>query len=198
MSASLILIIILVLISLDFVIDQGLKYLNLKNSSPALPDELRGIYDEEKYVKSIAYQKENTRLSFLSSTLSFLISFIMILTGAFGWVDSWVRSWMHIDYFIPLAFFGVLIIAVDIISFPFQWYRTFVIEEKYGFNKTTVKTFIIDKIKGYLLGGLIGGGLLLLLIYLINSLGAQFWIWFLLVIVGFILFTNMFLLSKEN
>ena len=86
-------------------------------------------------------------------------------------------------------------IASDILSLPFQWYSTFVIEEKYGFNKTTVKTFILDKLKGYLLGAVIGGGLLSLLIYLVQSIGADFWIWFSLMAAAFVLFINMFYTS---
>ena len=74
-------------------------------------------------------------------------------------------------------------------------YSTFIIEEKYGFNKTTVKTFILDKLKGYLLGAVIGGGLLSLLIYLVQSIGADFWIWFSLIAAAFVLFINMFYTS---
>ncbi len=82
--------------------------------------------------------------------------------------------------------------ASDILTIPFQWYSTFVIEEKYGFNKTTVKTFISDKLKGYMLGALIGGGLLGAMIYLVNTIGPNFWIWFAILATAFMLFMNMF------
>ena len=86
-------------------------------------------------------------------------------------------------------------IVSDLLTIPFQWYGTFVIEEKYGFNKTTVKTFITDKLKGYVLGALIGGAMLSVLIYLINSIGPDFWMWFGILAATFILFVNMFYTS---
>jgi STE24 endopeptidase len=119
----------------------------------------------------------------------------MLVTGGFGWLDSFLRPNFHNEIMLALAFFGTLMVASDIISLPFQWYSTFVIEEKYGFNKTTVKTFITDKLKGYLLAAILGGGLLSLLIYLIELLGADFWIWFALIASAFILFMNMFYTS---
>jgi STE24 endopeptidase len=86
-------------------------------------------------------------------------------------------------------------LALDILTIPFQLHSTFVIEEKYGFNKTTTKTFIADKLKGYLLTGLIGGALISVLIYLIQSIGPSFWIWFAGIASLFILFVNMFYTS---
>src|SRR5690606_3726400 len=81
------------------------------------------------------------------------------------------------------------------LTLPFQWYATFVIEERYGFNRTTLQTFITDKLKGYLLAALIGGGLLALLIYLVRAIGPDFWIWFALIASAFIVFMNMFYTS---
>jgi STE24 endopeptidase len=78
------------------------------------------------------------------------------------------RPYVQHEILLALAFFGVLMFASDILTLPFQWYSTFVIEEKYGFNKTTVKTFVTDKLKGYLIGAILGGGILSLLIYLIE------------------------------
>lgn len=92
-------------------------------------------------------------------------------------------------------FFGVVGLASDILTLPFQWYATFVIEERYGFNRTTLQTFITDKLKGYLLAALIGGGLLALLIYLVRAIGPDFWIWFALIASAFIVFMNMFYTS---
>src|SRR5258706_9610439 len=96
---------------------------------------------------------------------------------------------------LALAVFGLLALASDVITIPFQWYSVFVIEEKYGFNKTSTKTFIADKLKGYLLSAVIGGLLLSVLIYLIEKIGLGFWIWFALIAAGFILLANLFYTS---
>jgi STE24 endopeptidase len=160
-----------------------------------VPAEIQDFYDTEKYYKSIAYQKEQSRFSFISSAFSFILSFGMLLFGGFGFIDSWLRPFIENQIILALVFFGVIMIVSDIISIPFQWYSTFVIEEKYGFNKTTAKTFILDKLKGYVLGAVIGGALLSVLIYLVNSIGPDFWIWFGLIAATFILFVNMFYTS---
>jgi STE24 endopeptidase len=119
----------------------------------------------------------------------------MLLMGGFGWLDGILRNIVQNEIVLALAFFGVIMIVSDIITLPFQWHRTFVIEEKYGFNKTTMKLFIIDKLKGYILGALIGGALLSVLIYLVQVIGPDFWIWFALIACTFMLLMNMFYAS---
>lgn len=195
MKPETILVLILVISVATYVFDQVLDYLNLKAQRKDIPAEIADFYDVEKYQKSLAYQKEQTRFSFLSSGFSFIISIAMLALGGFGWIDSLLRPFIGNEIILALAFFGIIMIASDILSLPFQWHATFVIEEKYGFNKTTIRTFILDKIKGYLLGALVGGALLALLIYLVNTLGHTFWIWFGLVAAAFILFMNMFYTS---
>lgn len=195
MTPEVILYIILGISLISYLFDQALDYLNLKALKPEVPSEIKDFYDAEKYHKSIAYQKEQSRFSFISSAFSFILSFGMLLLGGFGLVDSWLRPVIENQIVLALVFFGVIMIVSDVISIPFQWYSTFVIEEKYGFNKTTAKTFILDKLKGYVLGAVIGGALVSVLIYLINSIGPNFWIWFGLIAAAFILFVNMFYTS---
>lgn len=195
MTPEVILYIILGISLISYLFDQALDYLNLKALKPEVPSEIKDFYDTEKYHKSIAYQKEQSRFSFISSAFSFILSFGMLLLGGFGLVDSWLRPVIENQIVLALVFFGVIMIVSDVISIPFQWYSTFVIEEKYGFNKTTAKTFILDKLKGYVLGAVIGGALVSVLIYLVNSIGPNFWIWFGLIAAAFILFVNMFYTS---
>jgi len=116
----------------------------------------------------------------------------MLLFGGFGWTDALLRPYFSHEIPLALGFFAVIIIGSDLLTLPFQWHSTFGIEEKYGFNKTTVKTFVMDKLKGYLLGSLIGGALLALLIFSINRIGPGFWVWFGLMAAAFVLFMNMF------
>lgn len=195
MNPQSILYLILGISLISYLFDQTLDYLNLKALKPEVPAEIQDFYNTEKYHKSIAYQKEQSRFSFISSAFSFILSFGMLLLGGFGFVDSWLRPLIENQIVLALVFFGVIMIVSDIISIPFQWYSTFVIEEKYGFNKTTAKTFILDKLKGYVLGAVIGGALVSILIYLVNSIGPDFWIWFGLIAATFILFVNMFYTS---
>ncbi len=190
-----ILIIILIIVSISYVFDQFLDYLNLKSQRTDLPDDIAAFYDREKYLKSLAYHKELAKFSFFTSAFSFVLSLTMLLLGGFGWLDQLLRGYIENEIILALAFFGVLMIASDILTIPFQWYSTFVIEEKYGFNKTTVKTFVFDKIKGYVLSAVIGGLLISILIYLIQYIGPNFWIWFALIAAAFILLVNMFYTS---
>ncbi|MCK5371377.1 MAG: M48 family metallopeptidase, partial [Cyclobacteriaceae bacterium] len=158
-------------------------------------DEVKGIYDEEKYKKSISYARANNKFGLLTSSFSFILSFVLLATGFFGWFDQKVHGFIVTEELVSLAFFGLLFLASDILNIPFQLYDTFVIEEKFGFNKTTSKTFILDKLKGYVLAGVIGGLILFVLLKLINLFGPDFWIYFWIVISVFILFINMFYTS---
>jgi len=192
MEAKSILILLLVILSFDFVFNKVLEFLNIKSMREELPDEVKDIYDEEKYKKSIAYAKANNKFGLLTSTFSFVLSFILLATGFFGWFDQQVHGFISTEEFVSLAFFGLLFLASDFLNIPFQLYDTFVIEEKFGFNKTTPKTFILDKLKGYLLAAIIGGLILFILLKLINAFGPNFWIYFWIVVSAFILFMNMF------
>lgn len=195
MNEQIIFTLILIIVTFDFLLERVLAYLNRKNSKKPIPEELKGIYNEEKYAKSQAYQLENSIFSSVASTFSFVLLFLAIYLGWFGMIDKWIRTFSPFDMLTPLIFFGVLFLISDIIGTPFDLYRTFVIEEKYGFNKTTVKTYLLDKVKGYLLAIIIGGLLLIVLLYLITTLGSDFWIYFWAVVTLFVLVMNMFYTS---
>jgi STE24 endopeptidase len=195
MAPHSILIIIIAILALSYVFDQLLDYVNLRSQQEDIPNEIAGFYDRTKYLQSLAYHRELTYFSFITSAFSFLLSLGMLLFGGFGWLDQLLRVYFHNDIALALAFFGLLTIASDILTIPFQIYSTFVIEEKYGFNKTTPKIFIMDKLKGYLLSALIGGPLISILIYLIQSIGPNFWMWFALIAAAFVLLANMFYTS---
>lgn len=195
MTPQTILIIILAITVVSYLFDQWLDYINLNAQRAEIPREVEGFYDADKYLKSLAYHRETTRFGFLTSAFGTLLTLLMLIFHGFGWLDGLLRPVVNNEILLALSFFGTLMLASDILTIPFQLYSTFVIEEKYGFNKTTIKTFIADKLKGYLLGGLVGGALLSLLIWLMQSLGSFFWIWFALIAAGFILFVNLFYTS---
>lgn len=194
-SPAFIFIIILGIVVVSYLFDQALDYINLKAQRTDIPKEIEAFYEKDKYLKSLVYHQELTHFSFFTSGFSFLMSVGMLAFGGFGWLDGLLRPFIQNEIVLALVFFGVLMLVSDILTIPFQWYSTFVIEEKYGFNKTTVKTFIVDKLKGYLLGAIIGGILLTALLYLVQQIGPSFWIWFSILAAAFILLVNMFYTS---
>jgi STE24 endopeptidase len=184
--------IIISILILDFVFESILDFLNSTRMSEKLPEEVKGIYDEDKYKKQQAYQKENRRFGLVSGGFSFLLILGMFLFYGFAFVDKIAWSFTSSPILAALIFFGILMFASDILNTPFSIYHTFVIEEKYGFNKTTPRIFILDKIKGWFLSALIGGGLLALIILIYQKTQDMFWIIAWLVVVAFSLFMTLF------
>ena len=190
-----ILYLIIIISTGGYLFDLVLEVLNYRSRKTDIPAEVAAFYDREKYLKSLEYHSVKTKFSFVSGAFSFLISISMLIFGGFGYVDSLLRPYFQNETALALVFFGVILVASDILSLPFQLYSTFVIEERFGFNKTTKGTFIADKVKGYIIGGIIGAALLSALKFLVNKSGPNFWIWFGVVASAFILFINMFYAS---
>lgn len=184
--------IIIGLLVADFIFERILEYLNSTRWSDQLPAEVKDIYDEEKYRRQQAYEKVNHRFSWYSSSFSFVLILLMVLLSGFAWVNSLAFSVSVNPILTALVFFGILLLASDLLTTPFSVYDTFVIEEKFGFNKTTPKTFVLDKLKGYLLGAIIGGGLLALIISIYQHTTTSFWIYAWLIISFFSLFMVLF------
>ncbi|MCB2220355.1 MAG: M48 family metallopeptidase [Bacteroidetes bacterium] len=184
--------IIVAIIVFDYVLERLLDYLNATRRSTELPKELEGIYDVEKYRKSQEYDKVKSRFSLLTSTLSLAAMLLLLFLGGFAWLDDFVRGYTTNPILMALMFFGILGFAADILSTPLSIYSTFDIEEKFGFNKTTPRTFVLDKLKGWLLGAIIGGGLLALVVWIYTATGEWFWVIAWAVIGGFTIFMTMF------
>lgn len=169
-------IIILCAIVIDFVLGVVSNRLNLKSLSKSIPEEFEGVYDVETYAKSQEYTRVNTRFGFVSGTFDLILLLIFWFAGGFNWLDQWARSFELGVIGTGLIFIGVLVVAKMIISMPFSIYSTFVIEERFGFNKTTVKTFITDVGKGLMLSLVLGMPLLAGIIAFFEFGGA--WAWF--------------------
>ena len=190
--ANLIFYVIIAILLAGYVVERLLEYLNSTLWSYELPAELKGIYDPEKYKLSQQYTRTNTRFSVYSDTASLLAMLLMLFLGGFAFLDGLAWSITDNQIILALFFFGIIALGADLLSLPFSVYATFVIEEKFGFNKTTVKTFVLDKVKGLLLGGLIGGGLLALIVWIFAATGPWFWLIAWAVISGFMIFMSMF------
>lgn len=195
MTESAILVLLLAIVIIDFLVERVLDYLNNKSSKAPIPKELVGVYDEAQYQKSQEYHRVTGRFGNFTAVFSFLLTLSALHFGWFGWLDATIRTFSSNELETTLIFFGIIFIASDILSIPFSLYGTFVIEERFGFNNTTLKTFILDKVKGYILAIIIGGLLISALLYLINEMGANFWIYFWVIITIFVLFLNVFYTS---
>ncbi len=191
MSQYLFIAIIIILIA-DFGLERFLALLNIKNSKLPLPTILSDIYDSEKYAQQQDYFRTNTKFGMLTSTFSFLVTLAMYAFGGFGWLDSALQPLIAHEILRSLAFFGIVFFANDLLTTPFSWYDTFVIEQRFGFNKVTPKIFILDKLKGYLLTIIIGGGLLYAIISIYQVSATYFWLIAWSVITVFSLFMSMF------
>jgi len=184
--------IILIIVVLDFIFERIMDWLNSSWRTKPIPEELAGIYDEEKYKKQQEYSKVNSRFSMLTSTFSFLVLVLVLIFQAFGWLHYSIDEFTHNPILIGLLFFGTLFFVLDIIGMPFSIYETFVIEEKFGFNKTTPKTFIFDKLKGYLLSIIIGVIIYSVIYKFYEYSGQYFWIYTWAILALFTLFITLF------
>jgi STE24 endopeptidase len=183
--------IILILLS-DYLFERFLDFLNEKQLNRDLPDELIGIYNAEEYKKSMDYYRTKQRFSFFTETFSLVLVLFMLFVGGFGYLDGVIREITSNEILLALLFFGIIGIVSDFLGIPFDLYAQFVIEDRYGFNKMTVKTFITDKLKSWLLISIIGGGLISLIIWIFQLTGSYFWVLALAVITLFSVFMAMF------
>jgi len=183
------LIIILIIIVGDYLLDFIVETLNVKHVKIKLPKEFEGYYDAEKYKKAQNYLKETTRFWIITDTITTPITLAFILIGGFNYVDQIARGFQFSPIPTGLIFAGILMLASQILSIPFSVYSTFVIEEKYGFNRTTVKTFILDILKSLLLIAIIGGVVFSIILWFFGKAGDLAWIycWVVVVLIQLVL-----------
>ncbi|MGB5783163.1 MAG: M48 family metallopeptidase [Eudoraea sp.] len=192
MNSSFLFYTIIAIIVLQFLMETVLDYLNSRKFQDPIPEELQDVFDNKEYLKSQAYKKDNYNLGILSSTFSIVLTLGFLIFGGFEWIDLLARNITENPILMALLFFGIIMIGSDIITTPFSYYQTFVIEEKYGFNKSTRKLFFLDKIKGWLMMAILGGGMLSMVIWFFQLAGNNFWIYALGLIAIFTVFMNLF------
>ena len=168
------LIIFLLLWNLDFIA----TLLNLKSLRPELPAEFRDTLDAEKYAKSQDYTRASSRYHLITATWSLTLLLVFWWMGGFGWIDTHSRALGGSILIIGLIYIGVLYIGSYLLNLPFEIYDTFVLEERFGFNKTTKGTFIADQIKSLILTALIGIPLIAGILWIFNNVDhAWLWAW---------------------
>lgn len=184
--------IILGFILFEYLLERLLDVLDRRFWSAELPDVLKGIYDAEKYRKSQEYEKVKTRFGMVTSTFSLLLISGMLIFQGFAWLSGWVSELTGQPLIQSLLFFGILYFVSEILSIPFSYYAVFNIEERFGFNKMTRGMFISDKLKGWTLAAILGGGLLSLIQWLTLLTGPWFWLIAWAAISLFSVFMSMF------
>lgn len=177
MSSETIFFIIVVFLCLDFVLERVLESLNSKHMSPVLPDSLKGIYEEKEYSRFQSYKRENGRLDSWSSGVGFVVMIVFLVAGGFGWYNSWVVSLTDSVVWQTILFVVGLSVVSSVLDIPFDYYATFRIEEKYGFNKTTRRVYWLDTVKELFLSLVLGGVLLALVVWFYTWAGTYFWLY---------------------
>lgn len=177
MSPTLLFYIIIGILIISFCFDTFLNALNARHFSDPIPKKLTDVYDKEAYEKSQSYSKIRYQYSKISGGFSFIVTLAFFFLDGFAWVDSLSRSSFENPVAIALVFFGIIMFANELIGIPFSYYNTFVIEEKFGFNNMQLKTFVTDKLKGWLITLLFGGSILAGLVWFYEITGSWFWLY---------------------
>lgn len=184
--------IIISFIVFEFILTRILDYLNTLNWSEELPEEVKGIYDEEKYIKSQKYEKTKHKFALFSTSFSFLITLLILIFWWFWFLDNFLRNYIENSLVLTLSFFAIIVFLQTIIAIPFSYYSTFVIEEKFWFNKSTKKLFFFDSIKSLFLTYIIWWLLLALLVFVYGKLWDNFWWIAWIILSSFSLFFMLF------
>ena len=175
-SPQIIFYLLISIILFNFIKDYFLDYLNSKFFDKKIPENLSDIYDKEKYQKSQDYKKTLYKFGKISKAYSLTILLLFFFLDGFLLVDNFARSLFESELLISLSFFGIIFFGNDILNLPFSLYSIFIIEEKFGFNKTTFKIYFFDKIKYWFITILFGGGILSFIIFQFETVGKDFWI----------------------
>lgn len=192
MNENTLFLILIGIIIIDFLLDTLLDYLNARRFSAPIPAGLTDVFDPQEYEKSQKYKKANYKFGQITSTISLVALIAFLSLNGFAYVDFLARELFDHPVLVGLAFFGILLLAGDILSLPFSYFHTFVIEEQFGFNKTTKKTFFLDKLKGWGMMIVLGGLILSLVIGFYQWTGQNFW-WYAWILVSVVsVFLNMF------
>ncbi|HLS31551.1 MAG TPA: M48 family metallopeptidase, partial [Flavobacteriaceae bacterium] len=192
MTANFIFGVLIFILIADYIFNSILDYLNAKKFDDELPKKLKDVYAPDEYLRSQQYKKERSRFSTIQTGFSLVLILVFLFLDGFAFINDIALSISENEILTGLIFFGIILLASAIINIPFSYYSTFVIEEKYGFNKMSRKTFFLDLIKGAVMTSIIGGGILALVIWIYQLTGSSFWLYAWGFITAFSLFMNMF------
>ncbi len=170
-------VIILIAIILEFVVNLIASILNLKALKFEIPAPLQGIYKPDKYRNSQQYTRSVTRFAFVTSSFRLALLLAFWFGGGFNYLDQIIRSWGFVPIANGLLYVGILLFAYSLVTLPFSIYATFVIEERFGFNRTTPSTFMKDILKEMALALVLGAPLLAIVLALFEYTGYYAWLY---------------------
>jgi len=185
-------VIILAALVAEYALNIVSDLLNLRHLAPELPEEFTDTFDPEEYARAQEYTRTRTYFGFVSSTFGLAVLLTFWFIGGFEWLDTLVRGWDVGPIITGLCYVGILILGRGLLSLPFSIYSTFVIEERFDFNETTPKTFVLDLLKSLGLGIAIGAPLLAALLWFFGSTGPYGWIYAWIVVTGVMLVLQFF------
>jgi STE24 endopeptidase len=173
----------------NYLLEQVISHLNLKALRNEVPEEFKDIIDTAEYSKSQDYTRVTGKFGLIESTVSMVLLLVFLVAGGFNVVDIFIRSFQLGSIVSGILYIGLLLLLSSIFALPFTIYSTFVIEEKFGFNNTTIKTFCTDIVKGLLLSILIGTPILYLILWFFETTGDFAWLyaWAGLTVISFLL-----------
>lgn len=192
MKAETLFYILIAILVINFIFNQIVDFINAKHFADPIPEELQDVYDVDAYKKSQAYKTERYRFGVISSFFMLIVTLLFFFLDGFAFVDRLARAYSNNEIVIALVFFGMILLGSSLLSMPFSYYSTFVIEEKYGFNKSTKTTFFMDQLKSWTVGAALGGLLLSGIIWFYQSTGVYFWLYAWGLVTLFSLVMNLF------
>jgi len=180
------------IIVIGFIWDQIRAALNRSMMSDTLPPQLAGIYDAEKYARQQQYQRVNGKFGLINSSFSTLLLLVVLFAGGLGFLENSLQGVTSNYVLLPILFTLILVALVTVIGLPFDYYDTFVIEERFGFNKSTKKTFFLDALKNLLLTTVIISVVVGVIAFLYSLSPQWFWVWAWAVLTFFAVGLNYF------
>lgn len=192
MNPQLLFTLIVIFIVVNFVLETGLDYLNQRSSKKAAIQKKSEFYDDEKKAKALEYSEAKFKSGLVNSIFSFIVILFALFGNYFAILDNYVRTFFTNEIAVSLGFFAILGLVITALGIPFSWYETFVIEERFGFNKTTKRIFLTDTFKSLIISVLLGGAILTAILFIYQNLQEWFWILAWILIAGFSLFMFMF------
>lgn len=192
MTAETILYLFLFLVALNYIFNSVLEFLNTKNWKNNIPENLKDFYSKEKYLQARDYKIDKGKIGLISSSISFLITISFLIFNGYGMLSEYILSDNVLNKFHSQYFFTALFLINFIIGIPISYYSNFVIEEKFGFNKMGIKTFVLDKLKSFVISIVLIFALTSLAVFIIDYFSSGFWMWLWISLSLLMILLNMF------
>ena len=192
MTAEFILYVFLFLVAFNYIFNSVLEFLNTANWKKNIPENLKDFYSKEKYAQARDYKIDKGKIGLVSSSISFLVTISFLIFNGYGLLNEYILSVDVLNKFHSQYFFTALFLINFIMGVPISYYSNFVIEEKFGFNKMDFKTFVLDKLKSFVISIVLIFTLTSLAVLIIDYFSSGFWLWLWISLSVLMILLNMF------